>query len=165
MRHCVVFSSVLLGAAVLAVQAVAGPFFTSSRPQEAHPGQLITLRAGMGVRVRDLMPLYLVPTRLAPAPYICDHGKGTCEHMARHAPDSTPYIRVATLDVRHAPGSPMAGYSVTIRYRLPETVRKGRYAYLLYCRWCGRKGSGSLIAWPTGAGKDGPTVGTALVVR
>lgn len=157
-----------VGALLVVGQAAAGPFFSSSRPRVARPGDVITLRAGLGVRVRDLMPLYLVPVRLAPHPFICHRGRGSCTPTARMAPSGAPYVRVATLDVRHAEGSPAAGYNVTIRFRIPTAMRPGRYAYVLYCRWCARKGSGSLIAWPTHAGAAGTksiVAGTALVLR
>src|SRR5665213_1964540 len=96
--------------AVLVGEAAAGPFFSSSSPRVARPGDLITLRAGLGVKAYELMPLYLVRVRLAPRPFRCHQGRAYCTPTARHAPDAAPYMRVATLDVRHATGSPMAGY-------------------------------------------------------
>jgi hypothetical protein len=51
-----------------------------------------------------------------------------------------------------------------IRYQVPAGLAPGRYAYVLWCRWCG----GSLIAWPTRLAHPGGTAiraGTAVVVR
>lgn len=158
--------AVVVCAAFFAVAAKAGPYVTSSLPLVARPGDVVTLHAGMGVKVTELMPLYLVPVQLAPHPYLCHHGRGSCEPRARHAPQAKPFVRVAELDVRHADGSPAAGYDVTIRYRIPAALRPGRYAYVLYCRWCAPRGWGSLITWPTRAG-TGKSIeaGTALIVR
>lgn len=158
--------AVVVCAAFPVASASAGPYFTSSSPRVGRPGDVVTLHAGLGVKLSELMPLYLVPVRLAPHPYLCQHGKATCEPTARRAPHRAPFVRVATLDVRHARGSPAAGYDVTIRYRIPPAMRPGRYAYVLYCRWCARKGLGSLITWPTRAGA-GKTIrsATALIVR
>jgi len=151
-----------------AASALAGPFFTSSTPKEAAPGEVVTLRAGMGVKLRTGMPLYLIRVVSAPRPHLCDGGKGYCEPTARRAPASQPYLRIGTLNVSHARGTPMAGYGVTVRYRVPARARPGRYAYVLYCRWCGRSGEGSLIAWPTTrTSPDARTImiGTALIVQ
>jgi hypothetical protein len=155
----------LAGAA--AATAAAGPFFNSSVPKIARPGAVITLRAGLGVRVRDGMPVYLVPSNLAPRPFLCQNGRGYCTPMSRRAPTSTPYTRIATLNVDKAPGTPASGYTVTIRYRIPQRMSPGRYAYVLYCRWCGRPGLGSLVAWPTqpftGKPRNIP-IGAALII-
>jgi hypothetical protein len=159
---------VALAACVIAACADAGPFFDSSSPKIARPGDVVTLRAGMGMKVNDRMPLYLVPSRQAPRPYLCHHGSAYCTPTARAAPTEQPYQRIATLDVRHVSGTPASGYTVTIRYRIPRHTTPGHYAYVLYCRWCARHGTGSLVAWPTQRITGKPRtipIGTALVVR
>ena len=135
---------------VIAGSAAAGPYFNSSLPRVARPGQFVTLRTGAGSRHAGAMPLYLVRSSQAPTPYPCIwHGKkATCERTARSAPSGPPYIRIGTVDVRHVPGSPAAGYNVTVKFRVPATAAPGQYAYVLYCTWCAPKGEGSLIAWP-----------------
>jgi hypothetical protein len=92
---------VALAACVIAACANAGPFFDSSSPKIARPGDVVTLRAGMGVKVNDRMPLYLVPSRQAPRPNLCHHSSAYCTPPARAAPSEQPYQRIATLDVRH----------------------------------------------------------------
>lgn len=148
--------------------ASAGPFFTSSLPKVASPGTRVTLHAGMGVRVRGAMPLYLVPVRLAPRPFRCRDARAYCEPTVRHAPLGSPYLRIGSLDVRHARGTPIAGYSVSVTFRVPARAASGRYAYVLYCGWCAPRGEGSLVAWPTVAFSGHPafiSIGPALVVR
>jgi hypothetical protein len=155
-------------AALATSPAAAGPFFTSSLPRLASPGALVTLRAGMGVRVGGALPLYLVRVRLAPRPYRCHDGSAYCEPTVRRAPSGSPYLRIGSLDVRHARGSPVTGYSVSITYRVPKRAAPGGYAYVLYCRWCAPKGEGSLIAWPTLAWSGHPrfiSIGAGLIVR
>jgi hypothetical protein len=148
-------------ACVVAVSAAAGPYFNSASPRVARPGEVVTLRAGAGSRQAGTMPLYLVASNRAPAPYPCIwHGeKADCTPMARSAPNAPPYIRIGTVDVRQAAGSPAAGYDVTIKFRVPTAAAPGHYAYVLYCTWCASKGKGSLIAWPLVKGPDGTALG------
>ena len=152
-------------ASIIATSALAGPYFGSSSPLVARPGQLVTLRAGAGERLAGAMPLYLVPSSHAPLPYACGV-KAICAPMVLVAPNRPPYVRIGTVDVRHAPGNPSAGYDVTVRFRVPARTAPGHYAYVVYCRWCAPKGKGSLIAWPLRLDQNGAAVaGSALTVR
>jgi hypothetical protein len=152
-------------ASVIATSAVAGPYFTSSSPSVARPGQLVTLLAGAGSRLAGAMPLYRVPSSHAPLPYACGV-KAICTPMVLVAPNRAPYVRIGNVDVRHVPGNPFAGYDVTVRFRVPATTASGHYAYVVYCRWCAPKGKGSLIAWPLRLDQHGVAVaGSALIVR
>jgi hypothetical protein len=77
-------------------------------------------------------------------------------------------MRIGTVDVLHVPGNPIAGYNVTVKFRVPATAAPGHYAYVLYCTWCAPKGEGSLIAWPDVSTliSDAPIrIGTALIIR
>jgi hypothetical protein len=161
-RWAVTVIATLIG--IMAARAEAGPYFMSSSPRVASPGQVVTLRLGAGLRLRDEMPIYLVPSSAAPAPFVCGKGHALCEPTAATQPGGASYVRVGTLNVRHAKGSPAAGYGVTVRFRIPVGMAPGRYAYVLYCTWCSRKeNGGSLIAWPT-AGTPTMT-GYALTIR
>lgn len=152
MKGCVVLITVA-ASVLLAAQASAGPYFTSSSPAVAHPGQVVTFRGGAGIKLWDKLPLYLVRTKDAPKSYPCrtrDGAKASCEPTAKTPPEHAPYVRIGTVNLRHATGSPAAGYNVAVRFRVPAVLRPGDYAYVVYCVPCARKSEGgSLIAWTT----------------
>ncbi len=162
-------------ASVVAGRATAGPFFTSSSPAVARPGEVVTFRGGTGIRFRDGLPLYLVPAKDAPRPYPCRAREGAeaaCTPVARVPPDHAPYLRIGTVDLRDVDGTPTAGYDVAITFRVPVTAARGDYAYVMYCVPCAPRGTGgSLIAWTTylrpGGWRDTSLVpaGPALRIR
>jgi hypothetical protein len=129
-------------ALIAATRASAGPFVDWSRPATAQVGDLIRVQAGAGVRMYALLPLYLVPAKLAPQPHACHLRNGQraiCAAASLGPPHGGRYHRVATLNVRHA-------NTVTVSFRVPR-LAPGRYVYVLYCGPCWHGARGSLIAF------------------
>ncbi len=118
--------------------ASAGPYIEWASKTRAHVGELVRVRAGAGLRLYELMPLYLVAVTRAPWEYPC--GKNTlCSLVAPRTPRGGIYHRIGTLNVRHRK-------EVTITYRVPR-LAPGRYVYVIYCGPCWRGPGGSLLPW------------------
>jgi hypothetical protein len=133
---------VACSALVLATRAGAGPFLDWSRPATAHVGELVEVRAGAGVRMYALLPLYLVAAKSAPPLHACRLRNGsaaTCPASSLGPPREASYYRVGTLNVRHA-------NTVLVTFRVPR-LAPGRYVYVIYCGPCWRGPRGSLIAF------------------
>jgi hypothetical protein len=141
MRRITVVAALLVAAGMLATLAVAGPYIGPASKTRAHAGDVIRLKAGAGIRMYALLPLYLVSTKDALLPRPCTFkGKdGICEPRVGAPPRGGSYHRIGTLNVRHA-------NDVTITYRVPRLV-PGKYLYVLYCGPCYPGRGGSLIAW------------------
>jgi hypothetical protein len=125
---------------MLAEPAEAGPYIGPASKTRARVGDVIHLKAGAGIRMYALLPLYLVSTNdvLLPRPCTINGTDGTCEPRVAGQPRGRKYHRVGTLNVRHA-------NDVTITYRVPR-LAPGTYRYVLYCGPCYRGPGGSLIA-------------------
>jgi hypothetical protein len=128
-------------ALVLASGATAGPYISAASTSRAHVGDVVRVRAGAGLRLNELLPLYLVQAEKAPVAYPCSRRGhvGTCRPTASHAPRGGIYHRVGTLNVRKRK-------QLTVSFRVPS-LPPGRYMYVLYCGWCASGPAGSLIAW------------------
>jgi hypothetical protein len=140
MRRTFVFTALLIAAGVLAALAVAGPYIGPASKTRAHVGDVIHLKAGAGIRMYALLPLYLVSTKdaLLPTPCKFKGADGICEPRVGAPPHGGKYHRIGTLNVRHA-------NDVTITYRVPQ-LAPGKYLYVLYCGPCYKGRGGSLIA-------------------
>jgi hypothetical protein len=134
------FLTVLIAAGTLAAAAVAGPYIGPASKTRAHVGDVIHLKAGAGIRMYALLPLYLVSTKdaLLPIPCTFKGADGICEPRVAAPPRGGKYHRIGTLNVRHA-------NDVTITFRVPK-LAPGKYLYVLYCGPCYKDRGGSLIA-------------------
>lgn len=141
MRNAVLLGVALVCALGLGPAAGAGPYIESASRTRVHAGDVVRLRAGAGLRLYALLPLYLVPARSAPRPYPCTvRGQvGSCEPAVPRPPRGAAFHRIGTLNTRHSK-------EVTILFRVPR-LRPGPYVYVLYCGPCHRGPDGSLIAW------------------
>ena len=140
MRRIAVLAAVLAAAGALAALAAAGPYIGPASKTRAHVGDVIHLKAGAGIRMYALLPLYLVSTKDALLPTPCKF-KGAdwiCEPRVGAPPRGGKYHRIGTLNVRHA-------NDVTITYHVPN-LAPGKYLYVLYCGPCYKGRGGSLIA-------------------
>jgi hypothetical protein len=139
-RKIVVLAAVLASAGAIAALALAGPYIGPASKTRAHVGDVIHLKAGAGIRMYALLPLYLVSTKdaLLPTPCKFKGADGICEPRVGAPPRGGKYHRIGTLNVRHA-------NDVTITFRVPK-VAPGRYLYVLYCGPCYKGRGGSLIA-------------------
>lgn len=131
-----------LAAMIVPSSASAGPYIASASKTRAHVGELVRLRAGAGVTISEVLPVYLVAAGRAPklhrcAPYTL------CRPRAVRAPAGAPYHRITTLDLRRRK-------EVTVQYRTPR-LAPGEYFYVFYCGPCyrGRGGSLILFEWPS----------------
>lgn len=140
MRRIAVLTTLLVAAGMLAVVAVAGPYIGPASKTRARVGDVIHLKAGAGIRMYALLPLYLVSTKdaLLPTPCKFKGADGICEPRVGAAPRGGKYHRIGTLNVRHA-------NDVTITFRVPK-LAPGTYLYVLYCGPCYKGPGGSLIA-------------------
>jgi hypothetical protein len=131
---------VLAAAGTLAALAVAGPYVGPASKTRAHVGDTIYLKAGAGIRMYALLPLYLVSAKdaLLPTPCTFKGAGGICEPRVGAPPRGGKYHRIGTLNVRHS-------NDVTITYRVPK-LAPGTYLYVLYCGPCYKGRGGSLIA-------------------
>jgi hypothetical protein len=125
---------------MLAVVAVAGPYIGPASKTRARAGDVIHLKAGAGIRMYALLPLYLVSAKdaLRAAPCKVRGSNAICEPRVGAPPRGGKYHRIGTLNVRHA-------NDVTITFRVPK-LAPGKYLYVLYCGPCYRGPGGSLIA-------------------
>jgi hypothetical protein len=139
-RRIAVLATSLVAAGGLAALAVAGPYIGPASKTRARVGDVIHLKAGAGIRMYALLPLYLVSTKDVPPPTPCkvNGTDGICEPRVAAPPRGGKYHRVGTLNVRHA-------NDVTITYRVPH-LAPGNYIYVLYCGPCYSGRGGSLIA-------------------
>jgi hypothetical protein len=133
--------------------AAAGPYFTSSTPRVARPGQLVTFRGGVALKVWATLPLYLAPEKDVPR---FDH------QSVKEQPGRAPYLRIGTIDVRHVKGTPVGGYNVAIRFCVPANLAPGDYAYVMYVDFAPKKGEGGLL-WFTTSFVPGGWRDTSLV--
>ncbi|HEV7640110.1 MAG TPA: hypothetical protein VGO39_04465 [Gaiellaceae bacterium] len=140
MRRVAVLTALLVAAGALAALAVAGPYIGPASKTRARVGDVIHLKAGAGIRMYALLPLYLVSTKdaLLPTPCTIKGTDGICEPRVAGPPRGATYHRIGTLNVRHA-------NDVTITFRVPK-LTPGEYLYVLYCGPCYRGPGGSLIA-------------------
>jgi hypothetical protein len=140
MRRIAVLTGLLVAAGTLAAVAFAGPYIGPASKTRAQVGEVIHLKAGAGIRMYALLPLYLVSTKdaLLPTPCRFRGRDGICEPRAGAPPRGGKYHRIGTLNVRHA-------NDVTITYRVPK-LAPGKYLYVLYCGPCYKGRGGSLIA-------------------
>jgi hypothetical protein len=75
------------------------------------------------------MPVYLVPERNAPRPFLCRGGRAYCAPRSWHPP-GRPYVLVGRL-------RPRADYlRQRFAFRVPR-VAPGRYQVAVWCRPCG----------------------------
>jgi hypothetical protein len=139
-RRIAVLTALLVAAGVLAALAVAGPYIGPASKTRARVGDVIHLKAGAGIRMYALLPLYLVSTKdaLLPTPCTFKGTDGICEPRIGAPPRGGKYHRIGTLNVRHA-------NDVTITFRVPK-LAPGAYLYVLYCGPCYKGRGGSLIA-------------------
>lgn len=139
-RKSAVLTAVLVAAGILAAHAFAGPYIGPASKTHAHVGDVIYLKAGAGIRMYALLPLYLVSTKdaLLPTPCTFKGADGICEPRVEAPPRGGKYHRIGTLNVRHA-------NDVTISFRVPK-LAPGIYLYVLYCGPCYKGRGGSLIA-------------------
>jgi hypothetical protein len=140
MRRITVASALVVAAGVFATLAVAGPYIGPASKTRARVGDVIQLKAGAGIRMYALLPLYLVSTKdaLLPTPCTFKGADGICEPRVGAPPRGGKYHRIGTLNVRHA-------NDVTITFRVPK-LAPGKYLYVLYCGPCYKGRGGSLIA-------------------
>jgi hypothetical protein len=139
-RKTAVVTAVLVAAGTLAALAVAGPYIGPASKTRAHVGDVVHLKAGAGIRMYALLPLYLVSTKdaLLPTPCKFKGADGICEPRVGAPPRGGKYHRIGTLNVRHT-------NDVTITFRVPR-LAPGTYIYVLYCGPCYKGRGGSLIA-------------------
>jgi hypothetical protein len=139
-RKLAVFLTLLIAAGALTALAVAGPYIGPASKMRAHVGDVIHLKAGAGIHMYALLPLYLVSTKdaLLPTPCKFKGTDGICEPRVGAPPRGGKYHRIGTLNVRHA-------NDVTIIFRVPK-LAPGKYLYVLYCGPCYKGRGGSLIA-------------------
>jgi hypothetical protein len=97
----------------------------------ARPGDIAKLKVFAPPR----MPLYLVTASRAPHPHRCNTN-AICEPTSWGPPNHWPYVRLRPLSRTH---------SLVVRFRVPPTLRPGRYRAVLYCEPCHRGPRGSLI--------------------
>jgi hypothetical protein len=130
-----------IAALLLSSGATAGPYISAASTSHARAGDIVRVSAGAGLRLYELLPLYLVAAAQAPVAYRCSRRghAGTCRPTASHAPRGGIYHLIGTLNVRKRTQR-------TIAFRVPS-LPPGRYTYVLYCGWCARGPAGSLIAW------------------
>jgi hypothetical protein len=140
MRRSAIFIAILVAAGALATLAIAGPYIGPASKTRARAGDVIHLKAGAGIRMYALLPLYLVAAKDVLPPTQCKvNGQdGICEPRVAAPPRGGKYHRIGTLNVRHA-------NDVTIAYRVPH-LPPGTYLYVLYCGPCYSGPGGSLIA-------------------
>ncbi len=140
MRKTAVLATFLVAAGSFAALALAGPYIGPASKTRAHVGDVIDLKAGAGIRMYALLPLYLVSTKdsLLPTPCRFKGADGICEPRVGAPPRGGKYHRIGTLNVRHA-------NDVTITFRVPK-LAPGKYLYVLYCGPCYKGRGGSLIA-------------------
>jgi hypothetical protein len=140
-RRIAVLPALLVAAGILVTAAVAGPYIGPASKTRARVGDVIHLKAGAGIRMYALLPLYLVSTKdaLLPTPCTFKGADGICEPRVAAPPRSRKFHRIGTLNVRHT-------NDVTITYRVPQ-LAPGKYLYVLYCGPCYKGRGGSLIAW------------------
>ena len=140
MRKIAVVGAVLVATGTLTALAFAGPYIGPASKTRARVGDVIHLKAGAGIRMYALLPLYLVSTEdaLLPTPCKFKGADGICEPRVGAPPRGGKYHRVGTLNVRHA-------NDVTITFRVPR-LAPGTYLYVLYCGPCYKGRGGSLIA-------------------
>jgi hypothetical protein len=139
-RRVAVLATFVVAAGALATLAVAGPYIGPASKTRARVGDVIHVKAGAGIRMYALLPLYLVAAKDVLPPTQCKvNGKdGICEPRVAAPPRGAAYHRIGTLNVRHA-------NDVTITYRVPH-LAPGTYIYVLYCGPCSSGPGGSLIA-------------------
>jgi hypothetical protein len=139
-RKIAVLAALLGAAGAFAALAVAGPYIGPASKTRAHVGEVIHLKAGAGIRMYALLPLYLVSTKdaLLASPCTVRGRQGICEPRVSAPPRSKKFHRIGTLNVRHA-------NDVTITFRVPK-LAPGKYLYVLYCGPCYKGRGGSLIA-------------------
>jgi hypothetical protein len=139
-RRTAVLIALLVAAGALAALAMAGPYIGPASKTRAHVGDVIHLKAGAGIRMYALLPLYLVSAKdaLLPTPCTFKGKDGICEPRIAAPPRGGKYHRIGTLNVRHA-------NDVTITFRVPR-LAPGKYLYVLYCGPCYKGRGGSLIA-------------------
>jgi hypothetical protein len=141
MQRIAVGMGFVVAAAALSGVALAGPYIGPASQTRAHVGDVIRLKAGAGIRMYALLPLYLVPVKDVPLPSPCElrnGGNAICEPRVAAPPRGATFHRIGTLNVRHA-------YDVTITFRVPR-LAPGKYLYVLYCGPCYKGPGGSLIA-------------------
>ena len=133
---------VILASGASVVAAWAGPEIDSASATRAKPGAIVQLRAGAGLRLWEVLPLYLVRASSAPAPTPCRLRNGhaaLCSPTAPSPPTGGTYHRIATIDTRHS-------NMITVRFRVP-TLSPGSYVYVFYCGGCTKGPRGSLVVW------------------
>jgi hypothetical protein len=133
-------ATLLIAACVAASVATAGPFLGPASKQQARAGQSVRIRAGAGLHMYALLPLYLVRADVAPKDGPCRMRNGAvaiCAPRSIGPPQVERYHRIGTLNVRHV-------YERTITFRVPHLAR-GLYVYVMYCGPCYRGPAGSLI--------------------
>ncbi len=121
---------------VRALVLVAALFLALAAPAAADVGLNLTLlrvRTGGWIYATSNasgMPVYLVPSSLAPAPYHRCHGNGVCPPISRRPP-GPPFVLLGRV-----PGKIGAYARHSVRFRVPH-LAAGSYRVFLYCRPCG----------------------------